>query len=112
MKQQFNNKALSALLCSAVITLSTAVIAQNNSSVSVAVAPNPMDPVIITANRAPTLANNVLADYDYIGPEEIKQAGQTSLVDLLQRQRGVQISNGYGGGGIGASVFLLSLIHI
>ena len=106
MQQQFSNKALSALLCGAVITLSTAVLAQNNSSVSVAVAPNPMDPVIITANRAPTLANNVLADYDYIGPEEIKQAGQTSLVDLLQRQRGVQISNGYGGGGIGASVFL------
>ncbi len=65
-----------------------------------------MDPILVTANRTPTLATNVLADYDYIGPEEITQAGQTSLVDLLQRQRGVEITNGLGAGGSGASVFL------
>ena len=64
-----------------------------------------MNPVIVTANRAPTAASNVLADYDYIGPEEIAQAGQTSLVELLQRQRGVEISS-YGTGGSIASVFL------
>jgi len=107
MKQQFNNRAVSALLCGVAITLSTAVFAQNNSSILVAAAPNPMDPVIVTANRAPTLGNNVLADYDYIGPEEIQQAGQTSLVELLQRQRGVEIANGNGGsGGALSSVFL------
>ncbi|QWD92189.1 TonB-dependent receptor [Polynucleobacter asymbioticus] len=104
MKEQFKKKAL---LCGSVLLLTLAsTYAQNNSNVSVAVAPNSMDPVLVTANRAPTLATNVLADYDYIGPEEIQQAGQTSLVDLLQRQRGVEISNGYGSGGSGASVFL------
>ncbi|ANI99883.1 hypothetical protein A8O14_07265 [Polynucleobacter wuianus] len=106
MKEQFSSNNLHKLVCIGLLTLSSAVFPQNNSSVSVATAPDTMDPIIVTANRAPTLATNVLADYDYIGPEEIKQAGQTSLVDLLQRQRGVQISNGYGSGGSGASVFL------
>jgi len=109
MKQQFSSKTLSALralLCGVVITLTTTAFAQNNSSVLVALAPNRMDPILVTANRAPTLATNVLADYNYIGPKEIEQAGQTSLIDLLQRQRGVEISSGFGAGGSGASVFL------
>ena len=105
MTQQLINKC-DALICAAAIILSSTVFAQSNPRVSVAVGPNPMDPVLVTANRAPTLATNVLADYGYIGPEEIEQAGQTSLVDLLQRQRGVEITNGLGAGGSGASVFL------
>jgi vitamin B12 transporter len=107
MKQQFSIK-ICALLCGAVICIpSINSFAQSSANVTVATAPNPMDPVLVTANRAPTLATNVLADYDYIGREEIEQAGQTSLVDLLQRQRGVQITNGSGGSGnSGASVFL------
>ena len=64
-----------------------------------------MDPVIVTATRTPTRANDVLADYVLIGPEEIADAGQTSLVELLQRQRGVEIST-IGGPGSAASVFL------
>jgi vitamin B12 transporter len=88
------------------LILSGAVFSQNSGNISVAVAPNAMDPILVTANRVPTPATNVLADYDYIGQEEIEQAGQTSLVDLLQRQRGVQISNGIGSGSYGASVFL------
>ena len=107
MKQQFNSKTLVTLLCGAVITMhSTEVFAQSNPTVSVMSSPNPMNPVIVTANRAPTLANNVLADYDYIGPEEIAQAGQTTLVQLLQRQRGIQVTSGMGAGGSSASVFL------
>ena len=105
MKQQFSNKAIVALLCSAVITLSTAAIAQTNPSVSVTNSPNPMNPIIVTATRTPTKANDVLADNVYIGPEEIAQAGQTSLVELLQRQRGVEIST-VGGAGSPASIFL------
>ena len=65
-----------------------------------------MDPVIVTATRTPTRANDVLADYVLIGPEEIADAGQTSLVELLQRQRGVEITGPSGSGGSGASVFL------
>ncbi|MCF8190205.1 MAG: hypothetical protein K9J14_02970, partial [Polynucleobacter sp.] len=78
MKQQFSNKAILALLCGAAITLSTAAIAQTNPSVSVTNSPNPMNPIIVTATRTPTKANDVLADNVYIGPEEIAQAGQTS----------------------------------
>jgi vitamin B12 transporter len=76
-----------------------------SSSVSVANANSSIEPVIVTATRTSTKANDVLADYVYIGPEEIADAGQTSLVELLQRQRGVEISSNGGSGAI-ASVFL------
>ena len=68
-------------------------------------ASNSMDPIIVTATRTPAKASDVLADNVYIGPEEIQQAGQTTLVELLQRQKGVTISS-YGTGGSNASVFL------
>ena len=79
------------------------VFAQNNSSVSVTNTANQLDPIIVTATRTPTRANDVLADYVYIGPEEIADAGQSSITELLQRQRGVEVSNN--GGGV-QSVFL------
>jgi vitamin B12 transporter len=75
-------------------------------SVSVNAANNSIDPIIVTATRTPTRANDVLTDYVYIGPEEIADAGQSSLVELLQRQRGVEITGASGSGGAGASVFL------
>jgi vitamin B12 transporter len=106
MKRKFSSKNFGAILCASLFALSSVAFAQNSPSASVATIENSMDPVLVTANRAPTLATNVLADYDYIGPEEIQQAGQTSLVDLLQRQRGVQVTNGSGSGGSMASVFL------
>ena len=76
-----------------------------SGNVSVSANNNALDPVIVTATRTPTRANDVLADYVYIGPEEIADAGQSSLVQLLQRQRGVEISSNGGSGAI-ASVFL------
>jgi vitamin B12 transporter len=105
MKQQFSSKTLVALICGAAITLSTAAFPQSNSTVSVTNSPNPMNPIIVTATRTPTKASDVLADNIYIGSEEIAQAGQTSLVELLQRQRGVEISNNGGPGSV-ASVYL------
>ncbi len=106
MKQQFSSKRISALLCGVAITLNAAVaIAQNSSTVSVTNSPNPINPIIVTATRTPTKASDVLADNVYIGPEEIAQAGQTSLVELLQRQRGVEISNNGGPGSV-SSVYL------
>ena len=106
MKSQLKSSSFGFILCSASLLLSNAANAQNINSASVTVNATSLDPILVTANRAPTLANNVLADYDYIGPEEIAQAGQTSLVDLLQRQRGIEITNGLGAGGSGSSVFL------
>ena len=91
-------------LLAATLIHTQAVMAQS-SSVSVVNANSSIDPVIVTATRTPTRANDVLADYVYIGPEEIADAAQTSLVELLQRQRGVEIST-IGGSGSAASIFL------
>ncbi|WP_286261283.1 TonB-dependent receptor domain-containing protein [Polynucleobacter sp. HIN9] len=100
-----NRWRLSALTLASTLVFSNPTTFAQSSSVSVSTANNPMDPVIVTATRTPTRANDVLADYVYIGPEEIADAGQTSLVELLQRQRGVEIST-IGGPGSAASVFL------
>ena len=102
MKQQFNNKK-AALLLGALISINA--FAQNNAPIVLASVTSPLNPIIVTATRTPTKASDVLADNVYIGPEEIEQAGQTSLVELLQRQKGVTISS-YGTGGSNASVFL------
>jgi vitamin B12 transporter len=108
MKQQFSNKqctsALLAALISSVIPFTNA--AAQTPSVSVSNTADPLNPIIVTATRTPTKASDVLADNIYIGPEEIAQAGQTSLVELLQRQRGVEITGATGSGGSGTSVFL------
>jgi vitamin B12 transporter len=95
MTQQFSRKKV-ALLCGLAIFISPNAFSQNN--VSVNAAPSTLNPIIVTATRTPTKAEDVLADFVYIGPEEIAQAAQTSLADLLQQQRGIQIS-GYGGNG-------------
>jgi vitamin B12 transporter len=79
--------------------------AQSSSNVTVAVAPNTMDPIIVTATRTPTPAKDVLADYSYISKEEIERAGQTTLVELLQQQKSIQISSS-GTGNSASSVFL------
>jgi vitamin B12 transporter len=107
MKQQFSNTqcgfALLATLLSSVIPFQNAT--GQTPSVSVSNTVDPINPIIVTATRTPTKASDVLADNVYISPEEIAQAGQTSLVELLQRQRGVEISTS-GGAGSPASVFL------
>ena len=102
MKQQFNTSKV-ALLLGALISINA--FAQNNSPIVLASNNSPLNPIIVTATRTPTKASDVLADNVYIGPEEIEQAGQTSLVELLQRQKGVTISS-YGTSGSNASVFL------
>ncbi len=97
---------LSVFTTAASIFFTHQVALAQSSNVSVSAANNSIDPVIVTATRTPTRANDVLADYVYIGPEEIADAGQSSLVELLQRQRGVEITGASGSGGSGASVFL------
>lgn len=64
-----------------------------------------LSPIIVTATVGATSGKDVLSDYDYIGPEQIERAGQTSLPELLQQQRGVQIQT-YGGSGGLANVYL------
>ena len=97
--QSFNKKIIPTLLAVGLGfgLQQTATYAQSNSSVSVSGKGSQMDPVIVTATRTPTLANDVLADYVYIGPEEIAEAGQSTITQLLQRQRGVEVSASGGG---------------
>ena len=97
--QSFNKKMIPTLLAVGLGfgLQQTATYAQSNSSVSVSGKGSQMDPVIVTATRTPTLANDVLADYVYIGPEEIAEAGQSTITQLLQRQRGVEVSASGGG---------------
>jgi vitamin B12 transporter len=61
--------------------------------------------VFVTATRTPIPKNNVIADTTIISEEEIQRAGSSSLVDLLQRQPGIEISNTGGPGQI-SSIFL------
>ena len=107
MKQQFSNKqcasALLAALLSSVIPFQHAT--AQTPSVSVSNTVDPLNPIIVTATRTPKSGNDVLADYTYISREEIENSAQSSLPDLLQQQRGVQISTNGGAGNI-ASVYL------
>jgi vitamin B12 transporter len=61
--------------------------------------------VIVTATRTPQLASDVLSDTLIIDAEQIAQAGAGSVIDLLQRQRGIQVARN-GGAGTSASVYI------
>ncbi len=107
MKQQFSNKQCTSALAVALLysVFPFQYVSAQTPKVSVSNTADPLNPIIVTATRTPTKADDVLADYVYIGPEEIADAAQSSLVQLLQRQRGVEVSTSGGSGGI-ASVFL------
>ncbi|QJQ05160.1 TonB-dependent receptor [Undibacterium piscinae] len=65
----------------------------------------PAQNVIVTAGRQPQLAKDVLADNVVISAEEIAKSGAVSVVDLLQKQRGIEITRN-GGPGTNSSVFI------
>jgi vitamin B12 transporter len=62
-------------------------------------------PVVVTANRMPEEARDVLADHSTITSEDIARSGQSSLLELLQRQHGVEITQSGGPASVSA-VFL------
>lgn len=64
-----------------------------------------LETVVVTATRTPQIAKEVLADNTTISAEEIARSGQTSLVELLQRKRGIEITRN-GGPGANSSVFI------
>jgi len=70
-----------------------------------ATAADPEDAVVITATRTPTRASAVVSDVSVITREEIDQAGVSSLVEILQGQPGVEITQN-GGLGTASGVFL------
>ena len=70
-----------------------------------ATAAEPLDAVVVTATRTPTRASAVVSDVSVITREEIDQAGVSSLVEILQGEPGVEITQN-GGLGTASSVFL------
>lgn len=64
-----------------------------------------LNSVLITATRTPQAARDIISDTLSIGPEEIARSGAGSITELLQRQRGIEVSRN-GGPGTNASVFL------
>jgi len=64
-----------------------------------------IDSVIITATRAPQLQRDVLSDVTVITAEDIARSGAGSIIDVLQRQRGIEISRN-GGPGTNSAVFI------
>ncbi|WP_338770561.1 TonB-dependent receptor [Massilia sp. METH4] len=64
-----------------------------------------IDSIIVTATRTPTLASEVISDTVTISAEEIANSGAGSLTELLQRQRGLEVSR-TGGPGTQSNVFI------
>jgi vitamin B12 transporter len=64
-----------------------------------------LEAVVVTATRTPQIATDVLSDYVVISSEDIARSGETTLVNLLQRQRGIEIARN-GGPGTTSSVFI------
>ena len=64
-----------------------------------------LDSVLVTANRMPQRAVDVIADTTVIHADEIARSGAGSVADVLQRQRGIEITRN-GSAGASTSVFL------
>ena len=64
-----------------------------------------LEPVVVTATRQQTRVSEILADVTVIEREEIERAGGETVVDLLARQPGIQMTRN-GGPGTSASLFV------
>lgn len=64
-----------------------------------------LNAVVVTGTRSAQSIRDVLSDNVLISAEDIAKSGQTSLVEVLQRQRGIEIARN-GGPGTTASVFI------
>jgi len=64
-----------------------------------------LNSVLVTATRTPQPARDVISDTLSIGPEEIARSGAGSITELLQRQRGIEVTRN-GGPGTNSGVFL------
>jgi vitamin B12 transporter len=64
-----------------------------------------LDDVVVTASRVAQPRESAIADVSVIDSEEIQRAGQSTLVELLARQVGVEVSSNGGAGSL-SSVYL------
>ena len=63
------------------------------------------DTVQITASRMPLPTSDIISDTLTLGPEQIAQSGAGSIIDLLQRQRGIEVARN-GGAGTTGTVYI------
>jgi vitamin B12 transporter len=61
--------------------------------------------VLVTATRTPQAAADILADHTVISLDDIVRSGASNLIDLLQKQRGIEVVRN-GGPGAASSVFI------
>lgn len=61
--------------------------------------------VLVTATRTPQAAIDILADHTLISSEEIVRSGASNIIDLLQKQRGIEVVRN-GGPGTSSSVLI------
>ncbi|MEJ7807204.1 MAG: TonB-dependent receptor plug domain-containing protein, partial [Telluria sp.] len=78
----------------------TTTFAQANNAVDPGIAA-----IVVTASRTPQAAADVLSDNITLTSEDIVRSGAGNLIDLLQRQRGIEVARN-GGPGTNASVFM------
>jgi vitamin B12 transporter len=64
-----------------------------------------LDDVVVTATRTPQPREEVVADVSVIEADQIQRGGQTTLVEMLQQQPGIEISSN-GGAGTLSSIFM------
>jgi len=64
-----------------------------------------LNAVLVTATRTPQAPRDIISDSLSIGLDEIVRSGAGSITELLQRQRGIEVTRN-GGPGTNASVFL------
>ena len=65
----------------------------------------PADTVVVTATRTPQPLADIISDTVTIKPEQIAEAGAGSVVDLLKRQRGIEVTRN-GGAGSSSNVYI------
>lgn len=63
------------------------------------------DTIVVTPTRSPQNASQVIADVTVITASQIAESGQTTLVEMLQAQPGIELKQS-GGAGSSASVFV------
>ena len=61
--------------------------------------------IIVTASRTPQTREAPVADVSVIDAEEIQRAGQSTLVEILARQPGIEVTSS-GGAGTISSIFM------
>lgn len=87
------------------LTTALAALAAIVSTTSYAAPENELNPVIVTATRQATRVSDLMADVTVIDREEIENAGQSTIEQLLARQPGIQMAAN-GGPGTNSSIFI------